>query len=537
LVVLQFNTADSANSEEKPPEIVMIQRTNICDEDFYNNGYNHYGSQSTCAVVTREFTLIETVDGSWTFLDSTRRPYTFYERYYDSYNQQQNQNEYYYSRNGDWVPYKLNITVKYSQLETIPLGIIQRAVRFNASHLNIKIIREGDFSGAHNVKELDLSSNKISSVPSFVFDGASRLETIDLSHNEIEDVEPKAFSSGKAGTLIIKRIYLNHNRIKELNPNAFEDGLLYLTLNDNQIKKIDSQAVPNLRTLVLDNNNALSVIPNMNVVYISLRNTSATTLTIYQSTIKINATDSAIQLVEVMFADAFQLQTLNLRNNSLTTISWIAPLTNLEFLDVSVNQLEQIDGAALSTLANLRYLNIANNKLLRFDQEFLRYTTVLQSLDLSHNQLGIFQLEQEVASLQGLGIAGNGLLKVDTNLRQMAPNLRSIRLNNNNWTCQHLFISLLLLHYDGIVPIDKTVGLTVQESPDIGYVRGIRCFQPLTNYNDVISTTSASPGCNCKTVDEIDNILNQKWNGLLKNFEEALENKMKQLDKDRCHAI
>lgn len=531
---MQFNVVTSATLRNRVLEIVVIERTNICDDNF--DSYYR-----PCTVQTTELTLIQMLDDTWTFLDSERRPYTFYwdySRYHYSDRGSLNLNEYHYSKSQYMIPFKLNINIKYSRLPMIPSGLVTRAVHFNASNLMIKEIKKDDFASAKNLEELDLSFNEISSVPEFVFAGASQLETIDLSHNEIEVIHPNAFSSESAEILKINRIYLNHNRIIKLQDKSFPEGLLYLTLNDNQIKEIDSQAMPSLQTLALDNNDALSVIPNMNVIYISLRNTSATTLAIYESTIEIDATDSAIQIIEVMGLNENQLQKLILRSNSLTYLSWIAPLTNLEILDISLNQLEEIDGEVLTQLTNLRQLNASNNQILEIDQQFLQYTTNLRILDLSYNKLDNFQLEQKAVNLELLGIAGNGLLTLDTDLRQMAPNLRSINVNNNNWTCQHLFISLVLLHYDGIVPIDGTNNLTAQENPGISHISGIRCFQPLSNYRDAfVGTTSAPPSDDRKIdIDEVNNLVDNKLNQLLKIIQESLENKMKQLDSERATA-
>lgn len=174
-------------------------------------------------------------------------------------------------------------------------------MRLNASHLKIETIGNTDLASAEHLKELDLSFNKISTINFFAFNGAGQLETLDLSHNEIQFIyqytrtyryQPLHVSTSQA----IKRIYLNHNRLTKLEQNIFPDELIYLSLNDNQITEIGSLPT-RLQTLVLDNNNALSVIPNMDVDRISLRNTSATNLIIYQSTIEIDATDSAIHVL------------------------------------------------------------------------------------------------------------------------------------------------------------------------------------------------------------------------------------------------
>lgn len=471
-------------------------------------------------------------------------------------------NRYGYSYSEKEVNTYYNFTIKYSKLNIIPNNIFNYfnyIVKFNASFLDITSIQNTNFKSLYEsyLNILDLSHNKIDRVPSNVFMFAKQLEIIDLSDNLIKFIDIDAFgnksqvsydSLGRPKTTInsktVKIIYLHNNRLVDISEHIFFiNGLTTLTLHDNLIESIEVNAFIDyqqnkmkvLDDLQIHNNYNLATVPIVTPHKIQLSNTSIDNLIVYSNvTLTIVAEHCKITNITVQNHNhEFQLKNLYLGYNYLTNVSNLSIFRNLEMLDISFNHLERIDGNAFNNFVHIHTLDISHNKLIEIDLQFLPIAVELLHLNISYNLLQTFHLDHQTNSLRMLQIDGNELTTIDTNIKQLAPSLTYLGLNDNNFTCQHLTVSLLLLHYDGISPT-KSVAIneTEEESGVWSRVKGIRCQVPIENYDEVISSTNA-PDCNSRgevdtsiTYKELEqsviNNLNSKWDNLQENTTEAL---------------
>ncbi|CAO1294021.1 unnamed protein product [Diamesa serratosioi] len=84
-------------------------------------------------------------------------------------------------------------------------------------------IKTKDFIGMRNLEELNLSQNKLTSVPIGVFSTLTRLKSLNLGENEIEEIPNGVF----ANNLQLNDISLYMNKIKFLGSSLFQ-GLLKL---------------------------------------------------------------------------------------------------------------------------------------------------------------------------------------------------------------------------------------------------------------------------------------------------------------------
>ncbi len=82
------------------------------------------------------------------------------------------------------------------------------------------------------------------------------------------------------------------------------------------------------------------------------------------------------------------LKTLNIRNNKLTEINLPVTMTNLNNLDVSGNQLAEIDISTLAMDGSIKpYCNLSKNNFTKASKITLPRTVVLRELNLSFNNL------------------------------------------------------------------------------------------------------------------------------------------------------
>lgn len=391
-----------------------------------------------------------------------------------------------------------NITIMQSTLEKIPGNLMSdflQIMKLHANNSNINSIDKNDFKEANFLKILDLSHNKISKLPEHVFVYATQLQVINLSYNEITEINRNAFLIYQSPeTLALREIYLNNNKIAFIIDGTSFGDLEILSLHNNLLTEYSP--VNYIADLRLDENALVSFDTSFGHRLINLTNTSIESFAILPSTIAIHADNCKLNVIIIIPLENYQLETLRVANNLLTSISTFAYLQNLEILDVSHNLLDEIDTSIFNNYTKLQELNLSHNQLIIIDQQFLPHATYLTHLNIGYNQLEQFYLEQRAENLRSLRIEGNGLTTIDSNLRQLAPALQFVGLDDNNFTCQHLTVSLLLLHYDGISQI--TSGLPAVQGVEgnstvWGFVKGVRCINPMENYNEIISSNSPPP--------------------------------------------
>ena len=151
------------------------------------------------------------------------------------------------------------------------------------------------------------------------------------------------------------------------------------------------------------------------------------------------------------------LQDLNLSENpSLENVSFSAPLTVLERLDLSECKLSSFDLPA--GFIRLRYLDLRKNGL---NQVHLAACTALELLDLSQNALGIFALPGGFDALRYLYLNDNKI--TGTELNAELPSLEILNLRNNE---------LPELPLDFLDPFPKIQSINVAANPLPDALRG-----------------------------------------------------------------
>ncbi|CAF3546594.1 unnamed protein product [Adineta steineri] len=190
--------------------------------------------------------------------------------------------------------------------------------------------------------DIDLSSNKLNHIPSFM--KLSTLKDIDLSANLFEDVKSNIFTN----LTQLNRINLSHNQIKHIAPDAF----LGLT---------------QLSTLVLYDN----------------RLTSLETITVHN------------EVISFLYPLVQTLTTLHLSNNFLHDFKAIRNLSSLNSLQICCNKIKTLDENAFKNVRKLETIDLSSNHIesihpMAFDG------TILIHLDLSSNSFSSLETTKHV---------------------------------------------------------------------------------------------------------------------------------------------
>nr|XP_044992042.1 leucine-rich repeats and immunoglobulin-like domains protein 1 isoform X5 [Jaculus jaculus] len=218
---------------------------------------------------------------------------------------------------------------------------------------NITEIRSACFPHGLLIRELNLASNRISTLESGAFDGLSRsLQTLRLSKNRIVQLPVKAFRLPK-----LTQLDLSRNRIRLIEGLAFQGlpGLEVLKLQRNSISKLADGAFWGL--------------PKTHVLHLE-----------YNSLAEVNS-GSLYGLTA--------LQQLHLSNNAIAHIhrdGWgFCP--KLHELILSFNNLTRLDEESLAELSGLSVLRLSHNTISHIAEGAFRGLKNLRVLDLDHNEI------------------------------------------------------------------------------------------------------------------------------------------------------
>jgi Leucine-rich repeat (LRR) protein len=396
--------------------------------------------------------------------------------------------------------------------------------RLHLASLGIRSVEPGAFSSLRWLSIVDLSGNELRTVVagSFTPSSTNVAMKIDLSWNFIETLEVGAFGSlvvdlnltnNRISTIpkdlfdtftSLGQLDLSGNLITTLSANTFARSLRNLTLARNLITSIDTATFINLTSLErLDlSENRISVWPDASIpsrslsvidlsynrlrpraVHNMFRTFNGTidefrldrnlpddfgyydpyydlcqmaTVGLYLT--RLTLSGSRIRFIE-MCGDA--LSHLDLSYNNLTYIYDLTfyRLLSLRNLDLSHNAISVIYGNMLSGLGLLNALNLSDNRidsltldlnsapylqtlivrrnrLTHFTNVFFLNHSTLSQVDLSYNYIGNVSSQAFVnmSSLSRIDLSHNRIISVDSNAFVNLPNINEIDLSDNMLT-------------------------------------------------------------------------------------------------------
>ncbi|KAI1724999.1 leucine rich repeat domain-containing protein [Ditylenchus destructor] len=278
------------------------------------------------------------------------------------------------------------------------------------------------------LQTLNLAGNQLMNINSHTFSGLTSLRMLDLSDNTIEKIEKNAF----VGLENLEILHLGNNNVTIIDSSAFGGlkNLRLLDLGSNALLKLEIKNMPNLRTLLLNNNHIISMrdvlsgLPNLEALVLdrnSIENIGSEDLQGLRESPKLNSLslvkNKLFKIESGAFVGLTSLTTLSLQDNQLailrgsenSDISLLYPLTNLRHLFLSQNKLRRITDD-LAGLTNLETLALDYNQLDQLDAEALK-DMKLSKLFLNSNKLyylpkGLFQYIDKT-KLQAIDVSDN----------------------------------------------------------------------------------------------------------------------------------
>ncbi|XP_069686985.1 chondroadherin-like [Periplaneta americana] len=265
------------------------------------------------------------------------------------------------------VPIQLNPDVKIINLRDNRIGDVHFTLGFysnlralDVSRNRISSLGSKNFELQEKLVSLNASGNQITNLSKFTFSGLRSLQVLDLSGNLIESLEGGVWEDSPN----LWEMYLRSNKIITIGEGVFDPliNLKVLDLSDNQLLDVPTGALrrlPSLRTLNLGENLIESVsddaIPN-------LRDLKSLSL---ESNVISFIHDAA-------FDGLLSLEYLDVSYNNLSLVpkQQLSKLTCLKELDLSGNQFTSLGPIAFQSLFELRRLRL--NRLPRLEQVDVR---------------------------------------------------------------------------------------------------------------------------------------------------------------------
>lgn len=272
---------------------------------------------------------------------------------------------------------------------------------------------------AVNLKMLTFSSSNIPEAGDIRYSASSisdltplkdlkKLELLRLSHNNIEDVTPLKDLTN------LKHLYISHNRIADVSSLGKLTNLVDFDISINYIADVSVAKNYNKMTMFNAIRNKITDISALKDV------TSLLILNVKQNDVK------DIDCIK----DLVKLETLNLEDNkNISDIKVIKNLTKLKELNLNNCGIDDADvtGDIFAGLTKAVELDLSNNKLTSVD--FLANCNELNNLYLDNNKLTSLDVLRDKTKLTALRFSGNDVVSIAPLAGHTA--LEELKFSNN----------------------------------------------------------------------------------------------------------
>lgn len=298
-----------------------------------------------------------------------------------------------------------------------------KVLDLSRNHLNVFALSKLNIGRLTTVESLDLSSNGLyTGMSDYFLSESPSLESVSLSSNSITKIARHTFS----GSSSLTKISLHNNVILEIEDGAFD-------------------SLAHLRELDLSKN-SIACITDFNLCHLKVLNLSKNSVELFQSArstelyklVSLDLSENKMlhfpllpwnNILEYLDISRNRIQSVNLTAEMRTKMV----LTQLQYLDMSYNQLVSLPESFFYCMLSLRVLKVSNNCIGSFSISTKCFLNKLKIVDLSYNSLQSLTFgKNTLKSLEELHLQGNNLATVDHQIFQGFPNLKHLQLQQNN---------------------------------------------------------------------------------------------------------
>lgn len=321
------------------------------------------------------------------------------------------------------------LDLSWNQLQVVPRNLSQFAPNLQLLNLQGNLITsaflDGSYTAMTSLKHLDLSRNILHDLQASSLDAIRNgaLEILQLSSCSLYSMDEAVFarmwnltSLSLAGNSDLDKTAL----IAALQAFTNRSELAYLDLRAMRLTTITRDMIAhlsNLEVLDLSNNSIETVEPGtlsglgkLHTLYLHVNNLAW-----------LNES-----------SDLVSLRRLNLSSNKLQHIS-ISPLLNLEYLDLSFNELSSLPDSWMCRSDTARLVNLSHNRLKFISKAAFQQVTI-QRLDLSWNELSVLH-NMGTFKVSVLNLAYNKLSAIsESTFDHTSSMLEELDLSSNYFT-------------------------------------------------------------------------------------------------------
>ncbi|XP_033181250.1 leucine-rich repeat transmembrane neuronal protein 4 [Mastacembelus armatus] len=255
--------------------------------------------------------------------------------------------------------------------ENITTGCQGLSLRYN----NLMVLLPYQFAHLNQLIWLYLDHNSINAIDALAFHGVRRLKELILSSNKITHLHNNTFSAIPN----LRNLDLSYNQLQSLRPGHFYGlrKLQNLHLRSNGLKQIQIRTFLECRSLEF-----------LDLGYNRLRSLTRTTFLGLFKLKELHLEHNQFSRINFfIFPRLTNLQALYLQWNRIRSINQGVPWTwhKLQKLDLSGNDIQILDPAVFQCMPNLQILNLESNKLSSVPVEAVAAWTSLTTISLAGN--------------------------------------------------------------------------------------------------------------------------------------------------------
>lgn len=259
--------------------------------------------------------------------------------------------------------------------QDIPENITAACQGLSLRYNNLLVLLPYQFAHLNQLIWLYLDHNSINAVDALAFHGVRRLKELILSSNKISHLHNNTFSAVPN----LRNLDLSYNLLQSLQPGHFYGlrKLQNLHLRSNGLKQIFLRTFLECRSLEF-----------LDLGYNRLRSLTRTTFLGLFKLKELHLEHNQFSRVNFfIFPRLTNLQALYLQWNRIRSINQGVPWTwhKLQKLDLSGNEIQMLDPAVFQCMPNLQILNLESNKLSSVPVEAVAAWTSLTTISLAGN--------------------------------------------------------------------------------------------------------------------------------------------------------